>query len=165
MSEKEPKKKKHTGRNITAGVIAALLLSMGGYFGLGPGQGMLTGQGNQQSSGAQASQTQEQGESSKEESTIEASIGDEKEDSKKEDSQEEGVFAITIQEDKIVADGKEMDLATLESYLSETFLTGDNAAKNLQELSIKVKDDKAIKSTYDEVLSLLGRLDLAYTEE
>ena len=164
MSEKEPKKKKHTGRNITAGVIAALLLSMGGYFGLGPGQGMLTGQGNQQSSGAQTSQTQEQGESSKEESTIEVSIGDEKEDSKKEDSPEEGVFAITVQ-DKIVADGKEMDLATLESYLSETFLTGDNAAKNLQEMTIKVKDDKAIKSTYDEVLSLLGRLDLAYTEE
>ena len=170
---KKEKQKKHTGRNVAIGVIAALLLSTGGYYGLGPGQGDLPFiGGNNESSVPGIEQTQNQNDSQQSEagdsSIVEHMIGDESGNgNSKEDSNaaEDGVFLITVSQDKIIVDGREMDEKTLEDYLSDTFVTGENAQENMTTLSIKVKDDKAIKSTYDAVTALLAKLDLSYTEE
>lgn len=166
----EPKKKRHTGRNITIGVIVALLLSTGGYYGLGPGQGNLPfigGNDSQKEAPANNEQSEAQQSSTGEDATSSNAIGEGGSGNSKEEiaQAEDGVFLITVSEDKIIVDGRAMDEKTLEDYLSETFVTGDKAAENLQELSIKVKDDKAIKSTYDAVIAILNKMDLSFTEE
>ncbi len=170
--KQEPKKKKHTGRNVAIGLIAALLLSTGGYYGLGPGQGNLPFNigGNESSSKPGTEQNQqntEQQSSAPESSTIDIGISDSEEGNSKEEyqQQEEGVFLIIVSQDKIIVGNREMDEKTLEDYLSETFITGDKAAENMENLAIKVKDDKAIKSTYDVVTAILNKLDLSFTEE
>lgn len=140
MAEEQKKKKKHTGRNVTIGVIAALLLSLGGWYGFGPGGTGLIGGGEAntgaQSGGATAAEKQEP-----------AGNVDET------DMSDDGVMQIVVSESAITINGTAVASDELESFLEKNYADG---------VKVTVKDDSAIKATYDEVISALNKLDISY---
>lgn len=165
-NEPKEKKKNHTGRNVAVGVIVALMLSTGGYFGLGPGQGMLGLTPNDGGHGTGIDSTSSVQEDSGTSSVEEAVIGGESSENGKEASgEEEGKFIITVSESKILCDGRELSVTELENLLESKFISGDDAAENLANLEIVVRDDHAVKSSFDAVTALLTKLDIPYTTE
>ena len=169
----EKKEKSHAGRNIGIGVLLALLLSGGGYFGFGPGQGALqeglgltAGQGDGTSSAIVQEDSAQQGSNSSSTADSESSAVIGENPSKTDETKEkEDSVVITVKESAIYVNGQEMDAKKLEEYLSATFITGSSAAENAKNLSVVVKDEKAIKASYDEVIALLTKLDIPYSEE
>ena len=137
------KKSAHTGRKA-AGTVAILALLMGGgYFGLGVGNpqgGWLNPapavtQESPQTTGAPAT-TQAPVQTT---APVESTTAD------------DGILRITVKESGILYRGQSMSLAELEQALLQDYKEG---------YKVKLTDDHAIKSVYDEVTALLGRLQL-----
>lgn len=140
MAEEQKKKKKHTGRNVTIGVIAALLLSLGGWYGLGPGGAGIIGGGEANT----GSQTGGVAETEKQEpaGTVEEP-----------DMSDDGIMQIVISESEIAINGTSIASGELEDFLTKNYADG---------VRVTVKDEGAIKATYDEVVSALNKLDISY---
>lgn len=153
MEEKEPKarsKKKHTARNATIGGAAVLLLLLGGWFGFGNGAGLGLGQGTavlpNESAGEATKAEQAVVEAAKETEPPQAEPSAEAES-------EKAPVLISVQEHKILIDGKEVTLESLEETLKSIVTDGK---------TVKLKDDHAIKSAYDTVVSVLEKLDIPF---
>lgn len=153
MEEKEPKtrsKKKHTARNATIGGAAVLLLLLGGWFGFGNGAGLGLGQGTAVLPNESA------GEATKAEQTV-VETAKETEPPKAEPSaeaeSEKAPVLISVQEHKILIDGKEVTPESLEETLKSIVTDGK---------TVKLKDDHAIKAAYDTVVSVLEKLDIPF---
>ena len=143
-NENGKKKSSHTGSKVAGAAVILALLGGGGYFGLGignPNGGLLpNNQPTQQQQETAAPTQEETTPPTTEEPTTEAPT-------------EESVLTITVKESEILYQGKAVTLAALETALLSDFKDGK---------SIKLVDEKAIKSVYDEVESLLGKLNLPF---
>ena len=135
MAQDRNQKRSHTGRNVgAAAVLVALLL--GGRYGLGlgrggGGEGLLPDSGNiTQSETAQTAEPRE--------TEAPAETGD------------DGVLSIVVREDKLYYEDEEISLSALEQALLRDYVKDSSA--------VTLTDDHAIKSAYDEVVSLLDRL-------
>ena len=148
--KKTKSKKKHTGRNVTIGAAAALLLLLGGYMGFGQGLGLGSGNTllpNQDASNADAAK-QAIVTNVPEPVTTEVPATQEPEA-----EPENNVIVISVQESKILIDGEEVSLVSLESALKGAVTDGKQ---------VKLQDDHAIKATYDAVVAALQKLDIPF---
>lgn len=73
--------------------------------------------------------------------------------------QEEELVQLVVTEDSINFQGKEVQLEDLRTELEKL---RDQAKTKGQKLTIELKDNKAIKATYDQVESLLRQLEIDY---
>ena len=153
MEQKEPKtrsKKKHTARNATIGGAAVLLLLLGGWFGFGNGAGLGLGQGTAVLPNESAGEAQKA-----EQAVVETAPETEppQAEPSAEAESEQAPVLISVQENKILIDGEEVTLDSLEETLKSIVTDGK---------SVKLKDDHAIKAAYDTVVSVLEKLDIPF---
>lgn len=136
MANKE-KKKKGKGGAVVAGAAALLLLLGGGRYALGGGDGLLPfgGSGSAGQNSAPPTVQQEQPVQGNE-------------------AQSDGTLTIVVSQDTITVNGETTSADDLEGVLGTTYAEG---------VTVELKDDQAIKATYDEVVSVLERLDIPYT--
>ena len=142
---KKRKKKDHTGRNVTIGAAAVLLLLAGGTYGIGGGKSLkdlLPEIGNAflpaESSVQSASVT--------ETPALEEQVKEEM----------EKVLKIVVSESRILYNETEVTIEELEEHLLRDY--DDSTELHLQ-------DDHAIKAEYDEVRALLDRLGIQTSED
>ena len=165
-SKRNSKKSRHTGGKVTIGAAILALLLAGGHFGLGIGReggGLLTGQALETAGNTAAETVETVGKTAAE--TVEK-VGEkaaeavetvqEKMDEAGTGSQDDGVLTITVQEDKLLYEGQEVDLAQLEECLLKDY--------KADATQVELKDDHAIKAAYDETTALLQKLNIPYTE-
>ena len=69
--------------------------------------------------------------------------------------QDDGVLTVTVREDKLLYKGKEVTLGQLEEALLKDYKAGSS--------TVELKDDHAIKASYDEVKALLQKLSIPFT--
>lgn len=147
MEPEKSKKKSHTGRNVTVTALLLAALLGGGRYGLGLGRGggsgLLPESGNSiKPETAQTVQAEEPAEAQE----AEASEAPAEETADADD----GVLSIVVKEAMLYYEGEEIDLAGLEQALLRDYVQGAT--------TVKLTDDHAIKSAYDEAAALLERL-------
>ena len=131
------------GRGAAAAGVVALLLLLGGggYFGLGPGQDMLPGNGDtvqqEQSAGEAEAQPQET------ENT---------QDVKEESSEIPDVIVVRIVQDKVTINGHEVnDKEELKKYVEEY---------NSDKRTFTLEEEESILGTYNWVKEVFDELDI-----
>ena len=145
-NEKKQKKKGHGGA-AAAGIAALLLLSAGGYFGFGGGRGGGEGDSLLPNTAPDAEAASEiVATAAPEPAATEAAA----------DSGEADTVVIAVRENEISVGGAAVDASELEALLREKLSDGT---------AVVLRDEHAIKASYDEVTSILDRLDIAYTAE
>ena len=139
----EKKKNNNGGRGAAAAGVVALLLLLGGggYFGLGPGQDMLPGNGDtvqqEQSAGEAEAQPQET------ENT---------QDVKEESSEIPDVIVVRIVQDKVTINGHEVnDKEELKKYVEEY---------NSDKRTFTLEEEESILGTYNWVKEVFDELDI-----
>ena len=142
-------KKRHTARNATIGGAAALLLLLGGMFGLGKGFGL--------GPGASVLPNESSGDASKAEQAVVETAAPETEQitaAPTAEAEAEQPIVISVQESRILIDGKEITLDSLEETLKSAVTDGR---------PVRLDDDHAIKAAYDTVVTVLQKLDIPFT--
>ena len=150
------KRSKHTGGKVAGGAVVLALLLAGGHFGLGIGReggGLL----NQESVDAAAQTVSEtiQGLTQSDAQTAEPVQGTVTEVVVP-SPEDDGVLTITVQEDRLLYEGREVTISGLEESLLRDYIAGTTP--------VELKDDHAIKAAYDEVNALLQKLNIPFTE-
>ena len=149
-SKKTRNKKKHTGRNVTIGAAAALLLLLGGYMGFGQGLGLGSGSTLLPNESATKSDNTQQAILT---NAPEAAVTEVPATQEPEAEPENNTIVVSVQESRILIDGEEVSLTSLESALKGAVTDGKQ---------VKLQDDHAIKATYDTVVSVLQKLDIPF---
>ena len=142
--EAKQKKNKHTGTKVGIAAVILAALFGGGYFALGGGAGLgIDGifKGTNQNTEVPTKESEKIPESTEAES--------------EKNYEDDTVLEIVITETGIVYEGKNVTESELETAILSDF-TGN--------VVVTVKDDHAIKSTYDEVTALLTKLNIPYSE-
>ena len=159
QKEKEKEKSSHTGAKA-AGILAILaLLGGGGYLGLGgsAGIGNLINGGTAiegSSTGEPDGPASTEGSGSEEKTSEEpTTVSTEATSTEKDEKAEE--IRITVNEDSILCNGKELTVAELEEELLKAYEEGTK---------VVLKDDHAIKAVYDEVTAVLEKLRIKFSE-
>ncbi len=137
--EKREKKKGGAGGKLAGAALILALLSGGGYFGLGignPSGGLIPGFNQPQP------QTTAAGEAATTGTTV--------------DPEAEKTIRITVKEDKLLYNGKEMDIKALQ----ETILKDYG-----QEKKVVLVDDHGVKAVYDSLTTLLNQLSIPFNKE
>lgn len=137
MEGKEKKKGGNGGKIAGAALILALLGS-GGYFGLGignPSGGMIPGFNTPPETTAAVKET-----------TVAATA----------DPEAEKTIRITVKEDKLLYNGKEMDIKAIQ----ETILKDYG-----QEKKVVLVDDHGVKAVYDSLTTMLNQLNIPFNKE
>ncbi len=145
------------GTAVGAGAIILLLLGLGGGgLGLGSGLGgLIPGNGPEESNTAAVSQPQE--EEQQEAEVTEEAVSVVSAVSEETKAAEVSQILIEVSEEKILVNGEEMaDTEALKEYLLAQYTEGT---------VITLKDDHAIKASYDEVRGVLDELEYEYTAE
>ena len=140
------KERSGRGRAGTGAAVAVLVLAalLGGRYGLGLGGGK-GGEGLLPESGSAV-----QGEAAEATAAPEAAPAEATEQEASGQEADDGVLTVTVREDKLFYEDEETDLAALEEALLRDYVPGVT--------DVKLIDDHAIKSAYDEVTALLERL-------
>lgn len=126
----------------TAGIIALLLLGGGGYFGLGPGQGMLPGNGDS----VQQEQSESQGEAK------EAAAQTEQDQKEEAVSEIPDNIIVTIKKDVVTINGHEVaDSEELKKYVEEY---------NSDSRTFTLEEEESILDTYNWVKEVFDELDI-----
>ena len=167
--KRSSKRKSHTGGKVVGGAALLALLLAGGHFGLGIGRaegGLLTGEALQAAketvvdTAEAAKETLTEGyETVKEALTETAETVQEPEAVPVQEivvQQDDGILTITVREDKLLYEGREVDLTQLEDDLLNDYKADAS--------TVELQDDHAIKAVYDEVSALLQRLSIPFTE-
>ena len=142
--KKEKKKSKHTGAKVSVAALILAALFGGGFFALGGGSGLgIDGilKGTDRKNEATTVESEKSPETEEPVST--------------KDYQADTVLEVVITETGIVYEGKTVTVSELETAILSDF-SGN--------VTVTVKDDHAIKSTYDEVTALLTKLNIPYFE-
>ena len=137
-------KDKKKGGGAALGLLALLaLLGGGGYFGLGIGNpnGGLLPNSNPSAPAPVASQEQTAQQTSEQTQEVTAA------------PTEATVLVITIREDKILYQDREVSLTELETALLSDYKAGK---------TVRLADDKAIESVYGDVSALLNKLNIPF---
>lgn len=131
----QKKKKRHAGAKATAATAILLAALAGGSYGFQRSGWNIPGVQNNDRKGP-----------SIQESTVseQAAVQDEK------------TLTVTVRNSEILYQGNTVTLSDLEAQLLSDY-TGEK--------QIVLKDDHAIKATFDEVTALLAKLSLPYTAE
>ena len=137
--ENEKKKKGHTGSKLAGAAVLLALLGGGGYFGLGIGN----------EGGGFLNPTQPKSDPSAYATTAEEVTTPASTETEPYTEEEEGVITLTVKEDKILYRGEEMGLKELEEALLKDYKDG---------VQVRVVNDHAILSVYDELDALLKKL-------
>ena len=140
----EKNSKSHTGRNVTIAAVLIAALLGGGRYGLGLGGGK-GGDGLLPESGGAS-----QGETAQVTAAPDAQAPQAEASEAPGQEADDGVLTVTVREDKLFYEDEPVDLAALEEALLRDYVPGTTA--------VKLIDDHAIKSAYDEVAALLARL-------
>ena len=136
MANERNNKRGHGVRNTAIAGAALLLLLGGGRYGLGIGRG--GGEGALPQEGNSVLPETAQVETAETTAAPEETApGD------------DGVLEITVREDALYYEGEALDLAALRDALLRDYAQG---------VTVKLTDDHAIKSAYDEVAALLTSL-------
>ncbi|MBR2604589.1 MAG: hypothetical protein IKE11_02730 [Clostridia bacterium] len=165
--KRSSRRNNHTGGKVAGGAVLLALLLAGGHFGLGIGRaegGLLTGEALQ----AAKETVVENAEAAKEvmsegvEAVKEALTGTAEPTQEPVPVQEivvaedDGVLTITVREDTLLYEGREVDLGQLEESLLQDYKADTS--------TVELQDDHAIKAVYDEVSALLQKLSIPFTE-
>lgn len=135
MANERNNKRGHGVRNTAIAGAALLLLLGGGRYGLGIGRGGGEGVLPQEGDSVLPETAQTE--------TVEATAAPE------EAPGDDGVLEITVREDKLYYESEAVDLTALRDALLRDYAEG---------VKVKLTDDHAIKSAYDEVSALLTSL-------
>ena len=163
-TKRNAKRSHGTGGKVALGAVVLALLLAGGHFGLGIGQGggLVSGQGEQKAAQtaeetAQADKQTAAETAPKTEEAVQQAPEKTQEDPAPaaEAPQDDGVLTVTVQEDKLLYEGQEVDLARLEESLLKDYKAGTT--------TVELRDDHAIKAAYDEVTALLQKLSIPFT--
>ncbi len=146
---RSPKRNRHTGGKVAGGAVLLALLLAGGHFGLGIGReggGLLTGEALQ----AVTETAQE--------TVVETAekVQEKVEEVVTPQEQDDGVLTITVKEDKLLYEGKDVSLSQLEQNLLKEY--------KIDSTTVELVDDHAIKAAYDEVTALLQKLNIPFRE-
>ena len=146
---RSPKRNRHTGGKVAGGAVLLALLLAGGHFGLGIGReggGLLTGE---------AFQTVTE---TAQETVVETAekVQEKAEEVVTPQEQNDGVLTITVKEDKLLYEGKDVSLSQLEQNLLKEY--------KIDSTTVELVDDHAIKAAYDEVTALLQKLNIPFHE-
>ena len=161
--KRSSKKKSHTGGKVVGGVALLALLLAGGHFGLGIGRaegGLLTGEALQtvKESAIETVETARETLSEGIEAVVETTeTVQEPETAPVQEivvPEDDGVLTITVREDKLLYEGREVDLGQLEESLLQDYKADAS--------TVELLDDHAIKAAYDEVKALLQKLSIPY---
>lgn len=136
--EKREKKKGGAGGKLAGAALILALLSGGGYFGLGignPSGGLIPGFNTPPETTAAVKET-----------TVAATANPEA----------EKTIRITVKEDKLLYNGKEMDIKAIQ----ETILKDYG-----QEKKVVLVDDHGVKAVYDSLTTLLTQLNIPFDKE
>ena len=161
--KRSSKKKSHTGGKVVGGVALLALLLAGGHFGLGIGRaegGLLTGEALQtvKESAIETVETARETLAEGIEAVVETTeTVQEPETAPVQEivvPEDDGVLTITVREDKLLYEGREVDLGQLEESLLQDYKADVSI--------VELLDDHAIKAAYDEVKALLQKLSIPY---
>ena len=161
--KRSSKKKSHTGGKVVGGVALLALLLAGGHFGLGIGRaegGLLTGEALQtvKESAIETVETVRETLAEGIEAVVETTeTVQEPETAPVQEivvPEDDGVLTITVREDKLLYEGREVDLGQLEESLLQDYKADVSI--------VELLDDHAIKAAYDEVKALLQKLSIPY---
>ena len=164
-NKRSPKRNRHTGGKVTAGAVLLAILLAGGHFGLGIGReggGILTGEAldTAKENASQAVETAKETvtqTAQKAQETVSETVEQVQETVKEAVTpQDDGVLTVTVKEDKLLYEGKEVTLAELEENLLKDYKADAS--------TVELKDDHAIKAAYDEVTALLQKLSIPFSE-
>ena len=136
----ERDKKGHPVCNTAIAAAALALLLGGGRYGLGIGRGGGDGVLPQEGDSVLPETAQTETVQTEPEQAVEPEA---------EKPADDGVLEITVREDKLLYEGEETDLAALRDALLADYAEG---------VRVKLIDDHAIKSAYDEAAVLLESL-------
>ena len=143
------KRNRHTGGKVAGGAVLLALLLAGGHFGLGIGReggGLLTGEALQAVTETAQETVAETAEKVQEK--VEEVVTPQEQD--------DGVLTITVKEDKLLYEGKDVSLSQLEQNLLKEY--------KIDSTTVELVDDHAIKAAYDEVTALLQKLNIPFSE-
>lgn len=146
---RSPKRNRHTGGKVAGGAVLLALLLAGGHFGLGIGReggGLLTGEALQTVTETAQETVAETAEKVQEK--VEEVVTPQEQD--------DGVLTITVKEDKLLYEGKDVSLSQLEQNLLKEY--------KIDSTTVELVDDHAIKAAYDEVTALLQKLNIPFSE-
>ena len=146
---RSPKRNRHTGGKVAGGAVLLALLLAGGHFGLGIGReggGLLTGEDLQAVTETAQESVAETAEK----------VQEKAEEVVTSQEQDDGVLTITVKEDKLLYEGKDVSLSQLEQNLLKEY--------KIDSTTVELVDDHAIKAAYDEVTALLQKLNIPFRE-
>ena len=146
---RSPKRNRHTGGKVAGGAVLLALLLAGGHFGLGIGReggGLLTGEALQAVTETAQETVAETAEK----------VQEKAEEVVTPQEQDDGVLTITVKEDKLLYEGKDVSLSQLEQNLLKEY--------KIDSTTVEMVDDHAIKAAYDEVTALLQKLNIPFRE-
>ena len=146
---RSPKRNRHTGGKVAGGAVLLALLLAGGHFGLGIGReggGLLTGEALQTVTETAQETVAETAEK----------VQEKAEEVVTSQEQDDGVLTITVKEDKLLYEGKDVSLSQLEQNLLKEY--------KIDSTTVELVDDHAIKAAYDEVTALLQKLNIPFRE-
>lgn len=146
---RSPKRNRHTGGKVAGGAVLLALLLAGGHFGLGIGReggGLLTGEALQAVTETAQETVAETAEK----------VQEKAEEVVTSQEQDDGVLTITVKEDKLLYEGKDVSLSQLEQNLLKEY--------KIASTTVELVDDHAIKAAYDEVTALLQKLNIPFRE-
>lgn len=146
---RSPKRNRHTGGKVAGGAVLLALLLAGGHFGLGIGReggGLLTGEALQAVTETAQETVAETAEK----------VQEKAEEVVTPQEQDDGVLTITVKEDKLLYEGKDVSLSQLEQNLLKEY--------KIDSTTVELVDDHAIKAAYDEVTALLQKLNIPFRE-
>lgn len=146
---RSPKRNRHTGGKVAGGAVLLALLLAGGHFGLGIGReggGLLTGEALQAVTETAQETVAETAEK----------VQEKAEEVVTSQEQDDRVLTITVKEDKLLYEGKDVSLSQLEQNLLKEY--------KIDSTTVELVDDHAIKAAYDEVTALLQKLNIPFRE-
>lgn len=166
--KRSSKRKRHTGGKVAGGAVLLAALLAGGHFGLGIGRaegGLLTGQALEKAKEtvAQSVETVKETLTGTAE-TVQENLTETAEPVQEPVTepvqqivvpQDDGILTITVREDRLLYEGREVTLAQLEEHMLNDYKP--------ETYTVELHDDHAIKAAYDEAVALLQRLSIPYT--
>ena len=161
--KRSSRRNNHTGGKVAGGAVLLALLLAGGHFGLGIGRaegGLLTGEALQAAketvvdTAESAKETLTEGYETAREALTEAVETVPVQEIVVQ--QDDGILTVTVREDKLLYEGREVDLTQLEENLLKDYKADSS--------TVELLDDHAIKAVYDEVSALLQKLSIPFTE-
>jgi len=151
-NQKNNRKSKHTGAKVVGGAALLALLFGGGYFGLGIGNsggGVIGGHETEAGSAGSPEETKQQ--------ETPAATEPSTEETQESTEETKEAIRISVKESEIWYNDTKVTLEELKAALLHDY-------SFTQKQTVTLTDEKAVKGTYDEVVTLLQTLKIEFTQ-